>query len=41
MKGSKFVVAYCKENETYDDATDFDMSIFELASDLLLDELVI
>ena len=40
MKGSKYVVAYWKENETYDDATDFDMSIFELAADLL-DELVI
>ena len=31
MKGSKYDVAYWKENETYDDATDFDMSIFELA----------
>ena len=40
MKGSKYVVAYWKENKTYDDATDFDMSFFELAADLL-DELVI
>ena len=29
------------QNETYHDATDLDMSIFELAADLLLDELVI
>ena len=28
MKGSKYAVAYWKENETYDGATDFDMSIF-------------
>ena len=41
MKGSKYVVAYWKESETYVDAIDFDMSIFELAADLLLDELVI
>ena len=41
MKGSKYVVAYWKESETYNDAIDFDMSIFELAADLLLDELVI
>ena len=37
----KFVNCLRKESETYDDAIDFDMSIFELAADLLLDELVI
>ena len=40
MKGNKYVVAYWKEMKHHD-ATDFDMSIFELAADLLLDELVI
>ena len=36
MKGTKYVVAYWNENETYEDATDFDMSIYQLAAAYLV-----
>ena len=38
-QSKKFVVAYWVESESYDDATDFDMSVFELAPDLIAEDL--
>lgn len=40
MKTKQYVVAYWSQNETYEDAVDFNMSIYELA-DLILDDLII
>ena len=37
-KGSKCVVAYWSQTEMYSDATDYDMSVFELAADLISDD---
>ena len=39
MKTKQYVVAYWPQNETYEDAEDFIMSIYELAADLILDDL--
>ena len=41
MKTKQCVVAYWPQNETYEDAVDFNMSIYELAADLILDDLTI
>ena len=41
MKTKQYVVAYWPQNETYEDAEDFIMSIYELAADLILDDLII
>ena len=41
MKTKQYVVAYWPQNETYEDAEDFIMSIYELAADLILDDLTI
>ena len=38
-KGTKYDIAYWSQHETYDDATDFDMSIFKLAADLISNDL--
>ena len=38
-QSEKFVVAYWVESESYDDATDFDMSVFELGADLIAEDL--
>ena len=38
-KGSTCVVAYWSQTEMYSDATDYDMSVFELAADLISDAL--
>lgn len=40
-KGKRCVVAYWGEDESYEDATDFDMSVFALAADLIADDLTI
>ena len=40
-KGKKYVVAYWAENESYDDATDYVMSVFALAADLVSDDLML
>jgi len=36
-----YKVAYWALHETYDDATDYDMSIYELAADLLHGDLIV
>ena len=41
MKTKQYVVAYWPQNETYEDAEDFIVSIYELAADLILDDLTI
>lgn len=41
-KGSKYVIAYWKGTETYeDDAVDYDMSVFSMAADLIEDDLML
>ena len=39
--GGTYVVAYWSQDETYDDAIDYDVSKFELAADFICDELVL
>jgi hypothetical protein len=38
-KGRKCVVAYWSQDETYANAADFNISVFELAADLILEDL--
>ena len=38
-KGKKCVVAYWSQEETYDDAADYSISVFELAANLILEDL--
>ena len=40
-KGSTCVVAVWSQTKMYSDATDYDMSVFELAADLISDDLTI
>ena len=37
----KYKIAYWGANETYDDAVDYDVSMYELAVDLLLGDLIL
>ena len=39
--GGTYVVAYWSQDETYDDAINYDVSKFELAADFISDELVL
>ena len=43
LKKSKtvYVVAYWEEGETYDEAVDYDVSMYEIAADLVCDDLTI
>lgn len=38
-KRKEYVVGYWGEEETYDNAVDFDMSVFALGADLILQDL--
>ena len=40
-KSNKYVVAYWTQSDTYDDATDYDMTASALAADLIADDLVL
>lgn len=40
-KTQKYTIAYWGELDTYDDATDFEVSVYELAADFIYDDLVI
>ena len=39
-QGKKYVVRYWTQEESYDDATDYDMSMFELCTDFIADDLL-
>ena len=39
-QGKKYVVGYWSQEESYDDATDYDMSVFELGADFIADDLL-
>jgi len=39
VKGKKCIVAYWSQDETYDDAADYNISVFQLAADLILEDL--
>ena len=37
--GGTYVVGYWSQDETYDDAVDYDVSFFEMAADFICDDL--
>ena len=40
-RNTTYVVAYWKQNETYDDAEDFELTKYELGADIVCGDLVL